>query len=102
MLAPHVKVKKGSKYNSTGKKYEKEKVYFCKQYKTGQCAKTAPHLVLVRGKTNNVQHVCATCLLKAKESRSHREMDAVQSMTKHRKFQKGRLHNRYACFRIRK
>ena len=75
MLAPHVKVKKFQKQYGHSRKSDRERIFFCKDFQSGQCSKDSLHTATVKGKLRTVQHVCAVCLLKDKEARPHKESD---------------------------
>ena len=48
-------------------------VYFCSAYNRGNCEKKSPHENQIKGKSVEVEHICATCWQKNRVKKMHRE-----------------------------
>jgi hypothetical protein len=54
-----------------------ENVWFCSFYQRNKCQHKTNHMVVVKGKMRNSQHICATCWQKDKQKLEHPECSSA-------------------------
>jgi hypothetical protein len=54
-----------------------ENVWFCSSYQRNKCQHKASHMLVVKGKMRNAQHICATCWQKDKQKLEHPECSSA-------------------------
>ena len=65
--------KKESVNNKKDKDDSEEKVWFCSQFQRNKCSHKGTHMVVVKGRMRQAQHICATCWMTDKAKLGHPE-----------------------------
>ena len=81
ILTKHLRVQRSSssahKKESVNNKKDKddgeEKVWFCSQFQRNKCSHKGTHMVVVKGRMRQAQHICATCWMTDKAKLGHPE-----------------------------